>query len=235
MKPFCLFLFLVFSYSLITCKKAAETPAALDIINPDFLDQSVKYQTIATKPSPADSAYGRLQCNTSVSRRTKKSDPDFGLNITGVGAFIINNYNGFSFGYSGVGNTYPYFTFGSMAFPDVPRNFQLNKKYESVTVASRTQPRPIFLGSCDGRNGMTYFVNNVYPPDAGLPANKTYTSIIFTKRTRIFMPERYSDTLLFGSGYITGYCINYYHNTDTTKYVNRWDFKVDFTDLRIDP
>lgn len=71
--------------------------------------------------------------------------------------------------------------------------------------------------------------------DASFPTSKTYVNLIFTKKYKITLPFNNGDTILFGSGHITGYCIDYYDNVDTTRYVHRWDFTVDFTGLKIDP
>ncbi len=221
----------VFISSLYACKKNSDNPTS-DISNPDYLDQSVVYKTIATIPSPADSADGLLKDSITVSRRKNKNDADFLTNISYVNSNISKGFNGFSFGYDDPNNSLPYFLFTANAFPDVPREFQLSKNYEHTSI--RATPKPLFLGSHDGFNAMTYFVNNVYPPDAGDPSSRTYTSVSFSKKLKILRNPDSIDTVLFGSGHISGYCIDYYHLTDTTKYVHRWDFTVDFTNLLID-
>ena len=197
---------------------------------PDFLNQTVVYKTTATIPSPADSARGLFKDSVIVSRKLNKDDPDFISNIPNVAAAIRENY-GFSFGYAFPDNSLIYFLFTAYAFPSVPPDFLLNKAYEHTSTPGTL--RPLYLGSHNGFDGMNYFVNNVYPPDAGAPISKTFTSITFTKLTKIPLPPAGDNTAFFVSGHISGYCIDYYHKTRLNKYVHRWDFTVDFTDLLI--
>lgn len=225
-------IFLVGSICFIRCKKNNEkTPNGS---NTDSLQQSIIYKTIATIPSPADSANGLLRDSMSVFRRKYKNEPDFISNIPNVSSNISKNFPGFSFGYDDPNKSLAYFEFAAPAFPDVPRQFLLNTAYKHTSIRGTPNERPMFLGCSDGFNGMSYFVNNVYPPDAGMSSSTTYSSVTFNKLIKIPMP--YSvDSAYFGSGHITGYCIDYFGLTDTTKYVQRWDFIVDFTDLLIDP
>lgn len=216
----CLFLF--------ACKKTNDITS--DLSDPDSLNQSVFYKTVATIPSPNDSAKGLLRDSVSASRIITKADPNFRSNILNVSSNLETNFPGFSLGYFDPNKSLPYFSFTAFAFPDVPREFALNKIYEHTSIRGSTYQKPLFLGSHNGFDAMTYFVNNVYPADAGYPTSRTYTSITFTKKIKILVR---TDTILFGSGHIAGYCIDYYHLTDTTKYVHRWDFTVDFTDLNI--
>lgn len=210
------------------CKKNNYDPPAY--IN--TLNQSVSYKTIATIPSPSDSANGTLRDSLFVSRTINRGEIDFLTNITGVSSNLANNYPGFSFGYENPNLDIPHFIFAVGAFPDVSQQFEVNRLYEHHSVRGTQYDRPFFLGSSNGYTGMTYFVNNEYPPDAGARSSRTYTSIKFSKKFEI---PRASDILLFASGSISGYCIDYYYPSDTTRYVQRWDFTVDFTDLKIDP
>lgn len=193
------------------------------------MHQSVIYKTVATIPSPADSVRG-LRDSISVFGNKGKNDFDFFWNIHNVVAYGYKS-GGFSFAYADPDKEFPYFTFTVYAFPNVPYDFQLNKLYENITLPGALNPT--FLGTHTGNDGMTYFVNNVYPSDAEPPSSKTYTSVIFTKKIKIPLPPNFIDTAIFGSGHILGYRIDYYNHTDTTKYRNRWDFTVDFTDLRM--
>jgi hypothetical protein len=227
-------IFLVGGICFISCKKNNEdTPNGS---NTDSLQQSIIYKTIATIPSPADSANGLLRDSMSVFRMKYKKEPDFISNIPNVFSNINKNFPGFSFGYDGPNNSITYFEFSAPAFPDVPRQFLLNTAYNHKSIRGTPYERPMYLGSSNGIDGMSYFVNNVYPPDAGMSSSTTYSSVTFNKLIKIPMP--YSvDSAYFGSGRISGYCIDYFGltETDTTKYVQRWDFTVDFTDLLIDP
>jgi hypothetical protein len=216
------------SIFLISCKKDPVDNSGLS--NPESLDHSVSYKIIATIPSPADIDKGLFRDSLNVILRTKKGDSKFLSNIDNVSSNIDENSFGFSFGYHDPNKSYPYFLLTSYAFPAVPREFQLNHTYEHTT--TRGTLKPMFLGTPDGVSGMTYFINNVYPPDAGSPTSKTFTSVRFTKKLKVGGDR---EIILLGSGHISGYCINYWHLTDTTKYVQRWDFTVDFTDLRINP
>ena len=225
-------LIIYFVWSIVACKRNYDNNPIGS--NTDSLNQSIIYKTIATIPSPADTANGLLKDSIGVFRRKYKNDLDFLTNIPNVFSNIGKNFNGFSFGYDDPNNSLAYFDFSAYAFPDVPRQFLLNSAYEHTSVRGSPYQKPLFLGSYNGFDGMTYFLSNVYPPDAGAPSSTTYTSVTFNKLIKIPLP--YSiDSAYFGSGHIAGYCIDYYGLTDTTKYVQRWDFTVDFTDLRIDP
>jgi len=219
---------------LAACKKnSTELPP--DGKNIDSLNQSVIYKTVATVPSPADSAKGLFRDSVSIFRSIRKTDPDFLTNIPNVNANIWSRHTGFSFGYDDDSKSLPYFSFTSDAFPDVPREFQLNKIYEHTSIPGSINQHPLFLGSHNGFDGMTYFINNVFPPDADYPPlSKTYTKVTFTRKMKIPYPQNPWDSALLASGHIAGYCITYYNKTDTAKYVHRWDFTVDFTDLKID-
>lgn len=182
---------------------------------------SVVYKTQAIIASPTDSLHLLFR------------DSMVTNGYTGfVHANISNIANGFSFGYADPSKSLPFFGFAVPAFPNVPRHFTLNKAYENVLEPGNLYQYAAFLGTPDGFTGMTYFVNNVYPPDAGSPSSKTYTSVIFTKRIKVPVNNN-TDTLIFASGHIEGYKINYFHLTDTSKYVQRWNFTVDFTNLGI--
>jgi hypothetical protein len=215
-------IFLAWCTCFASCKKSPEYVNSI----PDFLDQSVVYKTIATIPSPADSAKGLLKDSVGIFRKTLKGTPEFLTNFPGVAAYIYPNY-GFSFGYDDSNNSLPYFAFTADAFPGIPLQFQLNKVYEHTF--ERGESKPVFLGCHNGFDGMTYFVDNIYPPDAGGFSSKTYISVTFTERREITSS---AGPLLFGSGRISGYCIDYAH-PDPTKYMHRWDFTVDFKNLLI--
>jgi hypothetical protein len=227
------FILLLLMYCL-GCKKSTVEQLSPQTLELDILQQSITYRTIAVIPSPADSANNLLQDSISVSRIIRKNEPDFLTNIPNVNSNLSSNINGFSFGYDDPNNSLPYFTFTTYAFPNVPREFELNHAYEHKSIRGTVYQRPLFLGSHDGFNGMTYFVNNVYPPDAGDPTSQTFTKVTFTEKTKVYMPSIARDTFLFASGKILGYCIDYFNPNDTTKYVHRWDFSVDFNNLRID-
>jgi hypothetical protein len=232
--------FFILGFSVITClclvsckKDSGDTPS--ENINTDTLYQSIFYKTIATVPSPADTAEGLLSDSLRVSRSVTKSNPDFFTNIPNVSSNEVAGY-GFSIGYDDPSKSLPYFAFTAYAFPGVPRDFSLNQAYEHYTSPSDAlaYQRPMFLGTHTGTEGMTYFVDNIYPPDAEFPSSKTYSRVIFTKKLKIPIPPNYYDTAYYGSGHISGYCIDYYKPSDTAKYRHRWDFTVDFTDLKID-
>ena len=212
----------------IACKKYTNFGRG-DVTTPEFLDQSVSYRTFATKASPADSARGKFKDSIMISRRVNKGDLNFLSNMPNVRANIIGS-KGFSFGFEDRTKPSPYFLFTANAFPNVPIDIELNKKYENIT--PRVDLSPIYLGSGDGTHGMNYFVDNVYPPDAGSITSKTYTSIVFNKYLKVPLIPYYYDTAYIVSGHINGYSIKYYHETDTTKYVQRWDFTIEFSDLR---
>lgn len=233
MKFFGYLLCLFFCVLVVACSKNADNITSNDN-DIDSLHQSITYKTIATTPSPADSAEGLLKDSLSVSRDVLKKDPDFFSNIPNVSANTVVGY-GFSFGYDDPYKSLPYFAFTGSAFPDVPREFLLNKQYESSSVPGSLYQRPLFLGSHTGNDGMTYFVNNIYPADVTATISKTYTNITFTKKIKIAIPGTVADTALYGSGHIFGYCIDYYNENDTLEYKHRWDFTVDFANLKIDP
>lgn len=223
----------------VGCKKnTVDSQTTLDpqtkTVSVDSIYQSIAYKTVATIPSPADSANNLLKDSISASRVIRKNEPEFLSNIPFVYSNIFPSFKGFSIGYDDPNKSVPYFGFTAYAFPDVPREFVINQAYEHKSLRGSIYQRPLFLGSHDGFNGMTYFVNNAYPPDAGDPSSQTFTSVTFTKKMKVYMPSIARDTLLFASGKINGYCIDYFHPTDTTKYVHRWDFSVDFTNVRID-
>ncbi len=224
---------ILFIVCFASCKKNTEDVQnrTVDI---DNINQSIVYKTVATIPSPADSANNVLRDSISISRSLTKNDPNFLTNILNVNSNLIPNYNGFSFGYDDPNKSLPYFSFTAYAFPNVPREFVTNLGYESKSIRGSTYQRPLFLGTHDGFTGMTYFINNIYPPDAGFPTSQTFTKVTFTDKMKVYIPSISRDTFLFASGKIIGYCIDYFHLTDTTKYVHRWDFSVDFTNLRID-
>lgn len=222
----------ILTYCLLSCKKGSDdVPSEATTI--DELNQSVVYKTVATVPSPADSAKGSFKNSVSVFRKIKKDDPNFLTNIPHVSSSIIGTY-GLNFSYNDPNKSLAYFMFTADAFPNVRRQFELNKTYEHTTIAENLMQKPLFLGSENGFNGMNYFVDNVLPPDADYPPiSRTYSTVTFTKKIKI--PLRpFGDTALFASGHIAGYCIEYYKKTDTAKYRHRWDFTVDFTDLKID-
>ena len=223
---------IILNLCIIACKKDHSVPSENTSI--DSLHQSVIYKTVAIVPSPADTANGTLNDSLSVYRNVGKNDPDFFTNIPNVSSNIVTGY-GFSFGYDDPNKSLPYFTFTAYAFPGVPHEFLLNYTYEhNSSPSDGVYQRPMFLGTHTGYGGMTYFVNNSYPPDADFISSKTYSKVIFTKKLKIPNPLLATDTLLFGSGHISGYCIDYYKSTDTAKYKHRWDFTVDFSDLKID-
>src|SRR4051794_32511967 len=171
--------FIISTLGLIACKKNSIDMSS-NSTNTDTLHQSIVYKTVATVPSPADTAEGLLRDSLSVFRTIDKNDPDFFSNISNVSSNVVAGY-GFSLGYHDHGKSFPYFTFTADAFPGVPRDFLLNHNYDRNTSPSDgVYERPMFLGSHTGYEGMTYFVNNVYPPDAGFPSSKTYTNVIFT-------------------------------------------------------
>jgi hypothetical protein len=208
----------------IGCKKTTPvTPSDVDSIN---LHQSIVYRTVATIPSPADSSKGRFKDSVIVNFSRTIHSPDYLKNFPNVNATIIDGY-GFGFNYLD-GSIYHYFAFSAYAFPKVPRDFEINKIYEATT--SPGQLNPVFLGSHTGREGMTYFVDNIYPADAGNPSSKVYTKIVFSKR-KVY--QTVNGPLLTCDGLITGYCIQNYGTTDIFKYVHRWDFSVSFTGLHI--
>lgn len=218
----------------MACKKNSnDTPTISN--NIDSFSQSVIYRVNATVASPADSAKGVFKDSISAIRIARKDDHDFLTNLPNISANISSNSPGFSFGYNDQNRFLHYFSFTANAFHSVPREFELNKLYEHTTIPGSINQRPLFLGNNNGIDGMTYFVNNVFPADAEYPPlSKTYMSIKFTKRTEIPFPQMPSERALLASGIIVGYCIDYYNKTDSAKYVHRWDFTVDFTNLRID-
>ena len=110
----------------MACKKNSNDNAS-GLSDPDTFNQSVFYKTVATIPSPNDSAKGLLRGSISISRIITKGDPNFGSNIWGVSSNLQTNFPGFSFGYQDQNKSVPYFSFTAYAFPDVPRNFVLNK------------------------------------------------------------------------------------------------------------
>ena len=231
--PFTFYVVIVFC--VYSCKKnSGDLP--VDGANVTSLNQSVFYKIVATVPSPADLAKGILRDSLSVSRNINKSDPEFLTNIPNVNANILSFSAEFSFGYDDPDKPFPYFSFSAYTFPGVPREFLLNKIYENATIPGSDYQRPLYLGNSNGLDGMTFFVDNIFPPDAQFPSlTKTYANIVFTKKYKIPIPFNMKDTVLFGSGHIVGYCIDYYNSSDTLKYKQRWDFWVDFTDLKIDP
>lgn len=221
---------LILTSCLIACKKSKDD--APSVVSVDQLHQSVIYRTVATVPSPADYAKGLLKDSISISRNIKKGDPNFFENIPFVLSSIIRGNTGFTMSYHNTNNSLSYFGFTAYAFPNVPREFVLNQPYEHTTIPGSAHQKPIFLGSHTGLDGMTYFVNNQFPADAQYPAmSKVFTSITFTKKFKMLITNL--DTAYYASGKIKGYCEDRYSQTDTNKYVHRWDFTVDFTDLRI--
>ncbi len=215
------------SLCIISCKKNSDDPSS-DSKNVTSLNQSVFYKFVATEPSPADSAEGIFSDSLKVSRLVNKNDKDFLSNIPTLNANIINNFPGFSFGYNG-DKTFPYFEFTAFAFPEVTRQFLLNKTYQYTTIPGSFNQKPLFLGYSSGNGGMTYFVDNVLAPDGQYPPlTKTFTSVTFTKKIEIPLPPNALDTLIFCSGHISGYSIDYYNYPDTLKYKHRLDFVVEF-------
>lgn len=219
----------LFIFSVIGCKK--ETKDTVVLSPRTSFEQSIFYKVIMTIPSPADSARGYFVDSIKVKKPVLRSDPDFFTNIANLSANIIPSFPGFSFGYDDNNNSFPYFAFTSYAFPNVPREFALNTPYEHITIPGSANDYPIFLGAHTGNSGMNYFVNNVYPPDAGFPTSKTYTKIIFTDRSKIVVST--VDTVLLASGKISGYAEKYWGTVNPSKYLQRWDFMVEFTDLQI--
>ncbi len=221
---------LVLFISCITaCSKNKITEVLPPTNNIDVLNQSIIYKTFATIPSPADSARGVFKDSIKVSRTVSINSEEFFKNIQFVTA--TRSFAGFSLVYNDPSKSLPYFFFTAQCFPDVPGYFQLKKAYTYISPAGNL--KPLFLGASNGLDGMNYFVNNVYPPDADFPLlSKTYTSVTFTNRIKIPLPS-IRDSAIYASGHISGYVIDYYSKTDTSKYLHRWDFTVDFTDLRL--
>jgi len=219
-------------WNIVSCKKNNDNNP--NVSNVDSLNQSVVYKTIATIPSPADSARGSFRDSLSVFRIKYKNETDFISNIPNLHAYIDKNFNGFGLGFGDTNNSLAYFGFSTSNFPDVPRQYLLNYAYKHVSTRGAPDAIPMYLGSSNGVDGMHYFVNNVYPPDAGSFSSATYSSVTFNKLIKIPISNRL-DSAYFSSGHITGYRIDYYGLPDTTKYVQRWDFTVDFTDLLIEP
>ncbi|MET0637764.1 MAG: hypothetical protein ABWZ25_17170 [Chitinophagaceae bacterium] len=227
MKVTCFFLvtlILVFA----SCKKNPESSSG-NLSSRTTFEPTIAYRVFMTKASPADSARGFLKDSIIVSRSFSKRDPEYYSNVQHASANIHRGYPGFSMGYDDDDKSFPYFSFTSQAFPGVPREFELNKPYsypETGNVGGG-----FFLGTHTGADGMNYFINNEFPPDAGSPRSETHTSIIFLSKDKIL--NRF-DTILLASGRITGYSVLSWGKTDPDKYLQRWDFSVDFKDLKID-
>ncbi len=89
-----------------------------------------------------------------VNKKSFRTDADFFSNIPHVSAYMTPEYLGFSFGYDDDNNSLPYFAFTKDAFPNVPREFELNKTYEHITIPGSQNDAPIFLGTHTGNDGM---------------------------------------------------------------------------------
>ena len=212
---------------LLACKKnSTNIPETIN-----ELSQSLVYKTVATVPSPADSAKGRFNDSLAVSRKTSLNKPEDFNNINYVSS--ATTVSGFSLSYIDPNKSLPYFIVTNGALASVPREFELNKLYEQYVQTNGFSP--VLLGASNGFDAMNYFVGNNLPPDADYPPmSKTYTKVVFNKKFKLpILPFR-TDTALFASGQLVGYRIDYWKKSDTLKYRHRWDFTIDFTDLRIE-
>ena len=152
--------------------------------------------------------------------------PDYLYN--GAGLFLVFSPFGTGFGF----NLDNLVNISYDAVPQFPASFEQGKVYENRTSFLQNTPAVMVTLTRYIASGDFYFTGAI-PPDgkdplASGPDRASYCKILITKKYILKTVEGYSQMM---DGTISGYELNSYGLTDTTKYLQRRDFSVTFTSL----
>jgi hypothetical protein len=210
-------------YGFFSCKK-------LETAGPYYNDstqiyQSVNYKVTATQASPWDSAHNWLGCNLSTTFTRSVGAPDYLVNAPGVNMEIDNSGNGVSFTYTAGGGAT--FMIGLGDLPGITTDFSINTPY-AYTHDYNSDLGPIYLGLGNESAEVAYFKDVTL-----VPSDATFSASVITQSLHVVFSNKYSITrgnvvYHLADGQLTGYMIRRYGITDPAKYVQRWDFELDF-------
>ena len=230
----CLFVLLFGGISLLnSCKKNSNGPASPDYDDSTQISQSVTIRITATKPSPSDSVNTPLADSVFFNQEVAIGKRGTGISLA-IGA--VNQpdnytYPGFEFScyYDGeypLGH--PLIIIDQNAVPSVTPAFQTGTTYSNTSLTQYLLS-PVFE-TMEGVNsgGVGKYFTGSVPTDASDTAlsDTTYCQVVFSNK---FTARMGADTFRYASGVITGYQSLSYGKFSATKYVQRWDFSIDFT------
>lgn len=219
---------------LFSCKKSSG-PNEPHFSDSSHILQSVIYKVNVTTPSPWDLAHNPQSDSVVVNYNRLVGPPDYCRNFPGVGFSILSTGSGFGFSYllDPFNSSSATFIISFLAIPSVNSDFVLNKPYEN-TLQSPYLNTSIFLTMKNGTAGIPLYFTDSIPSDAIQDHNPdvtTYCKIIFTNKYSVYL---INSKLTLIDGVVSGYQLCRYGLTDPNKYVQQWDYTINFKGVVLD-
>jgi hypothetical protein len=225
MKYFLLFIAIALCCVLHSCKKSND-PVNNTYKDSTHIDAVLIYKVKATQPSPYDSAHQLYSDSLGINLDRAIGPPDFAANISGVEMNIFSSpENGIEFVYKPA--TFPFFSLDADAIPTVNTGFAINKTYEK-TSTNDYPTEPLLISMSGGSSMGNYFTSFPAADAKTKPSVTSYCKVIFTNKYTVTYNNA-SSTMV--DGIVSGYQIMSYGASDANKYVQRWDFEIDFKGL----
>ncbi len=225
MKYFLLIIAFTLCCVLHSCKKS-NNPANNTYKDSTSIEAVLIYKVKATQPSPYDSAHQLYSDSIGIHLTRTIGPPDFAANISGVEMDIFSSPGyGIEFEYNPA--TFPFFSLDADAIPTVNTGFVINKIYEK-TSTDNFPTEPLLLSMTGGSSMGNYFTSFPAADAKAYPSVTSYCKVIFTNKFTVNYNNA-SSTMV--DGVVSGYQIMSYGATDPNKYVQRWDFEIDFKGL----
>jgi hypothetical protein len=210
-----------------SCKKTTPTGDPALLLDTAHVLQTILYKAYNTTPSPFDLAQGTpLADSVYYEFNRLVGSPDYLYNGAGMDFSISPYGTGFGFVLNSL------IEISDDAVPQFPASFEQGKVYENRTSFASGKIALFVALTRNYTSGDFYFTGTI-PPDGkdplvSGPDRAAYCKIVITKK---YVLHTQSGFRKMFDATISGYELNSYGLTDTTKYLQRRDFSVTFTSL----